>query len=72
MKMSLTMGDRELPLAMPSFWWENLSSTSKYVVPKQIFSSYIMALTCKTDRSTNLLSLRSLFLMTCRASSTGT
>jgi hypothetical protein len=33
--MLLTMGDRELPIAMPSFCWKNLSSTRKYAVLKQ-------------------------------------
>jgi hypothetical protein len=33
--MLLTMGDRELPTAMPSFCWKNLSSTWKYIVLKQ-------------------------------------
>jgi hypothetical protein len=62
----------QFPIAMPYFCWKNLSSTWKYVVPKQISSSSMMAAIFETDGSADMPSLWSLFLPTFRASTTGT
>jgi hypothetical protein len=71
MKFFLTMGDREVPIAMPSLGWKNVSSTRKYVVLRQTFSSSMIASPYKTDCCAGVQSLWSLFLTTRRPSSTG-
>jgi hypothetical protein len=63
---------RELPIPIPCFCCLNLSSNGKYIVVKQMSSNSITCSTCKGEHSWKEGSVLSLFLMTCKTSSTGT
>jgi hypothetical protein len=68
MKVLLTMGDRERPTAM----LEELIIHLKTYGSQTNFRKFHEASTCKRDCSAKMLSLWSVFLLTCRASLTDT
>jgi hypothetical protein len=64
-----SIGDRQLPVAMPSLRWKNLSSTWKHVVLKPPAVPWWLRPARQTVPPVS--SLWSFMLMTCRASSAG-